>query len=293
VTPRVSDRYAQVATVLWRVLFLNLAVAAAKLALGSVTGSLSIVSDGLHSLADSISNITGLVGVRAAGRPPDEDHPYGHYKYETLAAGAIVAFLGLAIFEIVQQAAHRLRSGEVPTVSAASFIVMLATLAVNVGVVWYERRRGRELGSQVLIADATHTKSDILTSLAVLASLAGVRFGYPIFDPAAAVLVAIFIGSAAFEIARDTSRILSDRIVMAEDDLRRVVMGVPGVLGCEKIRTRGTTDHAFLDLHVWFAPELTLREAHRLSHEVKDRLMARYPQIGDAIIHIEPPPDQV
>lgn len=290
---RAPDRYAQVSTVLWRVLLLNLAVAAAKLVFGFMTGALSIVSDGFHSLADSASNITGLVGVRAASRPPDEDHPYGHRKYETLAAGLIVVVLGVVILEIVEAALQRLERGTAPQVSALSFAVMIATVVVNLIVVRYESRKGRELSSELLLADSMHTKSDVLTSASVIVSLAGVALGFPILDAAGALIVAVFIGSAAIEIARETSRILTDRTVLGEDDLRAIVMGVGGVIGCEKIRTRGSPDHAFLDLHVWFAPELSLREAHRLSHDVKDRLMARYPQIVDAIIHIEPPPTQI
>lgn len=292
-TPRLEQRYASVSRVLWRVFLLNLAVALAKLVLGYVTGALSILSDGFHSLADSASNITGLAGVRAARKPPDMDHPYGHHKYETLAAAAIVAFLGVVVVEVVLMAVERLDRGAAPQVTPLSFVVMLATMAVNVAVVRYEGRKGRELASEVLIADAMHTRSDVLTSLAVLVSLVGVKLGYPILDPAAALVVAVFIGYAAFEIARETFRILSDRTVFAEDELREIVMGVTGVLGCHQIRTRGSADHAFLDLHVWFEPDMSLREAHRLSHEVKDRLIARYPQIADAVIHIEPPPDQV
>jgi divalent metal cation (Fe/Co/Zn/Cd) transporter len=104
------------------------------------------------------------------------------------------------------------------------------------------------------------------------------------------VAVAVFIAYSGYTIARATTRILSDRIVIAESDLADVVMSVAGVLGCEKIRTRGSADHVFLDLHVWLPPTMPLHEAHSLSHVVKDRLIAKYPQIVDAIIHIEPPP---
>ena len=99
-----------------------------------------------------------------------------------------------------------------------------------------------------------------------------------------------FIGYAGYQIARTTTRILSDRIVISETDLEEVVMGVQGVIGCHRIRTRGSSDHVFLDLHVWLPPGMPLVDAHDLSHVVKDRLIARYPQIVDAIIHIEPPP---
>jgi cation diffusion facilitator family transporter len=167
---------------------------------------------------------------------------------------------------------------------------MLITLGINLWVVRYERAEGHRLNSEILLADALHTKSDVLTSVAVLISLTAVMLGYPILDPIGGLVIAAFIARTGWEIGRETSRVLSDRMVMAEDDIRGVVMGVPEVVGCHQIRTRGTPDHTFLDLHVWFAGTTTLYEAHRLSHVVKDRLMERYPQIADAVIHIEPPP---
>jgi cation diffusion facilitator family transporter len=289
-TPDPFDRYHDVSRVLTRVFFLNLAVAAAKIAFGYVSGAISILSDGFHSLTDSASNIVGLVGVNAARQPPDRDHPYGHRKYETVAAASIVIFLLLVVVEVIRSAIARMSHGGTPSIGAASFAVMIATMAVNVFVVRYEHRAGARLVSEVLLADARHTRSDVLTSLTVICALAGARAGIPILDPVAALVVAVFIGHAGFEIARDALRILSDRIVIEEDDLREVVMSVPRVLGCHHIRTRGSADHVFLDLHVWMEPDTRLDEAHQISHVVKDRLMARYPQIVDAVIHIEPPP---
>jgi cation diffusion facilitator family transporter len=285
-----ASRHQAVSTVLVRILFLNLAVAAAKIAFGYSTGALSIVSDGFHSLTDSTSNVMGLVGLRAARKPPDVDHPYGHRKFETLAAAGIIVFLVLVIVEVVRTASARLFGGEPPRVSGMSFVVMLVTLAVNVLVVRYESAKGRELESELLLADAMHTKSDVYTSCGVLVSLAGVWLGYPMLDPIGALVIAGFIGRAGLEIARATSPILADRAAIDEDAVRRVVMSVPDVLGCHQIRSRGSSDHTFLDLHVWFPSQTSLIEAHRLSHVVKDRLMQRYPQIADAVIHIEPPP---
>jgi cation diffusion facilitator family transporter len=161
---------------------------------------------------------------------------------------------------------------------------------VNLAVVAYESRAAARLGSEVLLADAMQTRGDVWSSLTVIGALVGARLGVPILDPLAALVVAGFIGYAGYQIARATTGILSDRIVIADADLESVVLGVPGVLGCHHIRTRGSTDHVFLDLHVWLPPAMPLTEAHDLSHVVKDRLMARYPQIADAVIHIEPPP---
>ena len=286
----IPARHQEVSRVLTRVLVLNLAVASAKLVLGYATGAVSIVSDGFHSLTDSASNIIGLVGLRAARKPPDADHPYGHRKFETLAAAAIFIFLVLAVMEIGRTAIARLAAPAPPEISWISFAVMIATLLVNLWVVRYEGGRGRALKSELLLADAVHTRSDVFATIGVLVSLVAVALGYPILDPIGGVAIAILIARTSFEIARDTSGILSDRVVIGEDDIRAVVMAVPEVLGCHHIRTRGSLDHVFLDLHVWFPAAMALERAHALSHAVKDRLMARFPQIADAIIHIEPPP---
>ena len=261
--------------------------------LGYATGAVSVISDGFHSLTDSASNVMALVGMRASDKPPDVDHPYGHRKYETLAAAGIFVFLVLVVVEVVRAALRRLAGGASPEVTVLSFGVMITTLLVNVGVVRYEGREGRRLSSELLHADAMHTKSDVFTSCAVLVSLVAVRLGYPMLDPIGGLVIAVFIGHAGWEIARQTSRVLSDRMVIAEDAIRDIVMAAPGVVGCHQIRTRGSEDHAFLDLHVWYPRDMPLHEAHRLSHIVKDRLMAAFPQIADAIIHIEPPPDEL
>ena len=285
-----ESRFREVRQVLLRILLLNLAVALAKIIFGQASGSVSILSDGFHSLTDGASNVVALVSLRLAGKPPDANHPYGHRKFETLAAACIGLFLLLIVLEIGQVAFAKFRSGGAPTVSAASFAIMLATLAVNVFVVRYERRAARRLSSELLLADASHTASDVLTSIAVIVALAGSAAGYPILDPLAAVMIIGFIAYAGFTIARDSAMVLSDSTVISEDDVRRIVEGVPTVLGCHHIRSRGTADHVFLDLHVWLDGAMPLATAHAVSHDVKDLLMARYPQIADAIIHIEPPP---
>ena len=135
-TRRRPTRHAAVSRVLLRVLLLNLTVAVAKIAFGYFSGAISILSDGFHSLTDAASNIVGLVGVRAAGRPPDEDHPYGHRKYETVAAAAVTAFLLLVVLEVLRNAFNHL-SGRIdtPDISTAGFVVMVVTMAINIIVV--------------------------------------------------------------------------------------------------------------------------------------------------------------
>jgi cation diffusion facilitator family transporter len=286
----VTDRYDQVSTVLWRVLFANLAVALAKIGLGYYSGAVSILSDGFHSLTDTASNIVGLVGISIARRPPDANHPYGHRKYETMASVGILVFLIVVLVQVLRAALNRLLSGGSARVFPEGIALMTITLIVNLFVVSYELRRGRQLRSEVLLADAKHTRSDVLTSVAVLGALFGVWAGYPLFDPVAALLVAGFIGHACWSIAQEASRILGDEMIMDEREVREVIQAVPGVLGCEKIRTRGSADYVFLDLHLWLDRNTPLFTAHETSHVVKDRLMAKFPQLMDVVIHIEPPP---
>ena len=285
-----DNRYRVVAGVLVRVLVLNLAVALAKIGYGYLSGAISILSDGFHSLTDSLSNVAALVGVRVSRKPPDKEHPYGHRKFETLAAAAIGAGLLLVMVEIGRTALARLRSDQPVEVTTTAFAVMSGTLIVNILVARYERSKAEALGSEVLLADSMHTRSDIFTSLTVIVALVGVLLGYPLLDLVAAAIVMVFIARAGWGIITATSDILADRMVIQADDLRTVVLSVPDVLGCHHIRTRGSADHVFLDLHIWLNPEMRLDHAHAKSHMVKDLLMKRYPQIADAVIHIEPPP---
>ncbi len=288
-----ADRYSAVVRVLYRVLFLNLATAVVKIVLGYFTGAVSILSDGFHSLTDTASNVVALIGVSVARRPPDADHPYGHRKYETFASLGILLFLVLVLVQVLGAAYDRLVNGGTPRVFPEGIGIMAVTLVVNLCVVAYEEREARKLHSEVLRADARHTRSDVLTTGAVLGALIGVWSGYPLLDPLAAVVVAVFIGRAGWAIAQEASRILADEIVIAESDVRSVVGAVPQVLGCHQIRTRGSADHVFMDLHVWLDGRTPLESAHATSHIVKDLLMRRFPHVADVVIHIEPPPEQV
>ena len=196
------SRFSQVSRVLLQVFFLNLAVAVAKIAFGYASGALSILSDGFHSLTDAGSNVVGLVGVRAARRPPDEDHPYGHRKYETVAAAGVTAGLLLVMLEILRNAFNHLTGRSAPPdISTAGFLIMLVTVAINLWVVRYESGEARRLNSEVLLADALQTRGDVWTSFTVIAALIGAHLGVPILDPLAALVVALFIGAAGYQIA--------------------------------------------------------------------------------------------
>jgi len=218
-----------VARVLWVVLLLNVAVAVAKLIYGQLAGAIAMSADGLHSLMDGSSNVIGLVGILLARRPPDADHPYGHRKYETFAALGIVLMLMIGCWEIAGTAIERIHHPHPPHVTPAGFVILGVTIAVNLFVVWMERREGRRLKSEILKSDSAHTASDVYASLVVLASFIAARWNIAWADTAAAAIVIVFITYAAFEILRGTFATLADERRIPPGEIEAEAMGEPGV----------------------------------------------------------------
>jgi divalent metal cation (Fe/Co/Zn/Cd) transporter len=190
-----TDYQRGVRRVLLVTLVLNIAVVIGKLIAGYLAGSLSVISDAIHSTTDSLNNIVGLVVTKYAAAEPDETHPYGHGKFETLAAFVIAGFLFVTCYQISLSAITRILSKDhaAPEITALTIGVMLATIVINIFVTLYESREGRRLNSEFLIADAIHTRSDVVVSCSVLAGLILVRMGYVWLDPVVSLIVAAVI----------------------------------------------------------------------------------------------------
>lgn len=283
------DNMNRVRGVLLLTLGLNLMVSCAKLVAGYLSHSIGMIADGFHSFFDASSNVIGLVGIRIAGMPPDESHPYGHKKYETFAAIGVALLLFLTCFELLQRAFGQFTDGVEPaSVTAVSFAVMLGSMAMNTFVTWYETKKGREYGSDFLLADAGHTRSDILASGSVIVSLAAVRLGYPLADPIAALVIGVLIARVGFGIIKSSSDILCDSARIRADEITGICMSVPGVRRCHHVRSRGREDAVCIDLRVHVDPQLTTAEAHEISHQVEDRIRAKIPGVYDVLVHIEP-----
>jgi len=274
--------------VLYSVFALNLFVALAKLGYGSMSNSLGMQADGFHSLFDGVSNIIGLIGISLAGQPPDRHHPYGHKKFETLAsAGIAVMLIGTCTY-VGWRGIQALTNSTLPQVTGVSYGVMIVTMAINAGVTKWEQRKGRELKSEVLIADSYHTASDLLTSLSVLLGLVAVRLGYPLADPIIALMIAGVIAWTAFSILREVTRSLADHIRLDPRDIRSTVMAIPGVLHCHEIRTRGLANHIFVDLSIHVTPGLPIEQAHEIAHHVEEALQKQFEGVEDVVVHLEP-----
>jgi len=268
---------------------MNLGVAVVKLVLGSRMGALSLLADSLHALLDASSNVVGLVGIAIASRPADAGHPYGHRRFETLAALTIGLFIlsGMVgiMYGIVEGLAGRRAAPDVSWTSAA---IVLGTIVANLAISRYESRRAAQLKSGLLEADAGHTMSDTMGACGVLLSFGAVALGWGQADMVAAVVVAILIGRTAFKILRANLGVLADHVQLDPNDVRRVALQVEHVRGAHKIRSRGSVDHVLVDLHIHVDPSMTVERAHAVTHDVVTAVRAAFPEVADVIIHTEP-----
>ncbi len=282
--------FAAIRRVLVITLLLNLVATAAKLIVGYLTGSISLVADGFDSVFDSASNVIGLVGIYIAARPADEEHPYGHRKFETMTAISISILLFLTCMLLIQGAWARLKAPETiaPVVNVWSFAALLLSIAVHITVVSYEYRKGKELKSAVLIADALHTRADIYVSVSVIAGLIAVKLGLPIADPILALIIAVLIAKIGIDIIRSNSQVLLDRAAVDTSDVERIARSVQGVKRVHHVRSRGHEDDVFVDLHVKVEPDTPTEQAHSIAHEVESRLLVEVPGVRDVVVHIEP-----
>jgi len=250
-------------------------------------------ADGFHSFSDGASNIIGLVAIFIASRPKDSEHPYGHKKYETFAAIIIAILLFMISFNIIRGSIVRFFHPVIPEVTLISFIVMTAALAVNCVVFIYEKTKAKALTSDILAADAEHTKSDMLISISVIATLIAVRVGFPAMDTIVSVCIALFIARSGFEILKQSSDVLCDRTVIPVAGIRRVVLAVKGVKDCHGIRTRGRQDDIHIDLHIRVDADMTIGKAHDLNHEIQAAIQKKIEGVTDIAIHIEPSKGQI
>jgi cation diffusion facilitator family transporter len=285
-----ENKFLQIRRLLIAILLLNWGVAVAKMVYGHITSSVSMFADGVHSLSDGSSNIIGLIGIGVAARPRDVGHPYGHRKYETLASMAIAVALFLVAFRLLSDSVHKLIHQELiaPEATVLSFVVMGITLLVNIWVVRYEMKKGRELNSDFLMADSLHTGSDILASVMVVVSLVSVKLGLPIIDVIAGMIIALLIGYVGVGILRDTSRVLTDYAVINSQDINEALSDLKDIVGCHRIRTRGRTDDIHVDLHITVDRDMTVGKSHDLATVIEKRIRERFQGVTDVMVHIEP-----
>ncbi|HEX6535096.1 MAG TPA: cation diffusion facilitator family transporter [Gemmatimonadaceae bacterium] len=271
------------------ILVLNAIVVGVKLAVGLRTGALSVLGAALESGLDLLNNVVGMVLVRVAARGPDEEHPYGHEKFETLGALAIVGFLSISCFELLREGVRYAIGGRAPRVpSIAELLLVIGTMAINLFVVSYERRRGRQLKSAFLLADAAHTRSDIYVTTAALGSLVLARIGLGVVDAVLAVAVALVIAWNGYEIVRGTVPVLVDQRAVDADEIRRLLAAIPRIREVGTIRSRASASGVlFAEVTIGVDGGTSVDEAHRIADAVEDRIAEAF-GASEVTVHVEP-----
>jgi len=191
-------------------------------------------------------------------------------------------------FEILKRVYLFFIDGYKTIVTSNSFVIMFITMGVNIFVTLYESKKGKELGSTFLIADAKHTKSDILASIAVIISLFFARKGYYLADPIVGIVITFFIARIGYEILKDASNVLVDTICMDTSAIKFVVNRLDGVKGCHDIRTRGSVHSTYLDLHVIVESDLSTEKSHAIADNIEKEIKKEFPSVVDIVVHIEP-----
>jgi cation diffusion facilitator family transporter len=275
--------------VLLIVLFLNLLVVALKLVAFWSAMALSIVAETVHSALDASNNVFALWIAGLAGRAPDDDHPYGHQKFETLGALVLVGFLSITVFELVQQSLLRLTGVRAMDVQATPLALGIMGFSALAGLLisTYEDRKGRALGSDILLADADHTRSDVYTTLAVLAGLGAVALGFPMADPLITLVVAVIIAWTGWQIVRRAVPVLVDERAVPPGRIQAVAEAHTSVHACYGIRSRGRPGEIFAELTISVASDLDVLESHAIADEVENRVM-REISAQEVVVHVEP-----
>jgi cation diffusion facilitator family transporter len=284
-----AARPAEVRKALGLILVLNALVVAIKTVVAVRTGSLAVWGSALESSLDALNNVIGMALVSIAARAPDEDHPYGHDKFETLGALVIVGFLSISCFELLRAGITQLIRRETLSEPSGSEIGLLVlTGVVNLFVVWYERRRGRALNSAFLLADAAHTSSDLYVTALATASLALVRAGVSGWDAPLSILVAMLIAWNGWRILRATIPILVDERGVDAGEIRRVVGAIPLITDVRDVRSRSTASGVlFAEVTIGVAAGTSVETAHALADEVEEQIRRA---LGDSrvTVHVEP-----
>jgi cation diffusion facilitator family transporter len=286
----IYDNRDEVRKVLIITLLLNLFVMGLKALVGYWTGSLSLLADALHSVTDSANNVLGLIASKFSSPQPDREHPYGHSKFEAVGALGIASFLGIACFEILQGAIERILKGggEPVRISPPELWLLLIVLGVNIFVAFYERAVGRRVGSPILIADATHTMSDIWVTISVIAGLIGVWLGYQWMDLVLAFPVALLVFWSGWSVLKENLPWLLDQMAIAPEAIHAIATSVPGVINCHAIASRGVLGRqVFIEMHL-IVNTPDVETAHQITEEVESRLEERFRPVR-ILIHVEPP----
>ncbi|QTE72193.1 cation diffusion facilitator family transporter [Aristaeella hokkaidonensis] len=269
----------------------NVILTLLKLAAGLLAHSGAMISDAVHSASDIFSGLIVLLGVKISTKEPDEQHPYGHERYECVAAlllSGILAVVGGAIGIGAVKDIISGKTAEIPGLLA--LIAAVVSIAVKESLFWYTRGYAKKYRSTALHAEAWHQRSDALSSIGALIGIAGARMGVPVMEPIASLIIALFILRVAIRIFKEAIDQMVDHSCNeeAEEAFRTTALEQPGVMGVELLRTRMFGNRVYVDLEIAADPNLTLAAAHEIAEDVHDAIEKTFPEVKHIMVHVNP-----
>lgn len=275
----------------------NLLLVVCKFIAGFLGRSTAVVADAVHSLSDLLTDIVVLVFVRISGKPADEDHDYGHGKYETLAT----AIIGIALFavgvgilvESIEKIVAVVNGAVLPRPSLLAVIVTLLSVVSKEALYWYTIKMGRKYNSQAVVANGWHHRSDAFSSIGVLIGIVGAMVlgdKWSVLDPIAAAVVSVFIVKVAIDLVKPCVDELLERSLPndIEQQIEQIILSVDGVTSPHHLRTRRIGNNYAIEVHIRMDGNLTLHEAHRITSAVERRLKEQFGEGTHVGIHTEP-----
>ncbi len=271
----------------------NILLSVFKLIAGLVASSSAMVSDAVHSASDVFSTIIVMIGVKVSSKEADDDHPYGHERFEAIASGLLSMVLAVIGFEIGKKGVMTLISGEYESLSVPGVLALVAALVsivVKEAMFWYTKANAKKIRSTALMADAWHHRSDALSSVGALIGIAFAIYGWPVMDSVASIVICLFILKAAIDIYKESLNRLVDKSADPElmNSIRTEILSVEGVEGVDDLKTRLFGNRMFVDVEIAVKGTLTLEESHEIAEAVHLRIEEVFPDTKHCMVHVNP-----
>jgi cation diffusion facilitator family transporter len=271
----------------------NLLLSLGKLAAGVAGHSAAMVSDAVHSASDVFSTLIVMAGLHLSRKGADSDHEYGHERLESVAALLLAAVLAVTGGMIGLSGAQQIAGADLqppPVPGMMALWAAVISIAVKEGMFRYTRSAARRSGSSALMADAWHHRSDALSSVGSLIGIAGARLGFPVLDPAASLVICLFILKAAVDIFLTAVNQMTDHAASPhlEAEMAALVSQVEGVARLDLLKTRQFGSRVYVDIEFSADGALSLTAAHQIAQQVHDRIEAQFPAVKHCMVHVNP-----
>ncbi len=268
----------------------NILLSTVQIVIGLASKSQGLVADGIHSLSDLVADFVVLVASHHSKKDADEEHPYGHHRFETAASfilGALLLVVGVGM--LVSSVGKFENPGAIPKVHITALWVALIALISKEVLFRYMLRVATQVRSSMLVANAWHARSDAASSLVVGAGIVGNLMGYPILDPIAALIVGLMIAKMGAEFAWDAMSQLMDQAADQEESasIRKTLMQTPGVLGVHDMRTRKMGDLVLVDVHLEIDADISVEQGHQIAVTARQRVLQHH-QVLNVMTHVDP-----